>query len=245
MKTMMIEDYDDVHLPKYLIRIFNNKRYMLQFIATGQLYMNTLEFFRNMEEGFQGDHKEGKLIDESMHATLEVSSISDFRNPDIVLEDVECTINGYVYCFFAAGENDINVSEGKLYYNPKDPLNLKDAVLQYKKEDETQDIYIVVLDAKKAIQAIEQQFKTIEFVGYQGFVEYVQEESLPPRRIIEIISNRPWSIAFIKSQRYEYQKEWRVFIDTKPLDNHAELYIKNMDKIVLGAGCIPATEILK
>lgn len=89
----------DGRLPKYLIRIFNDKRCMQEFVATGQLYLNTLEFFRNMEEGFQGDHKEGKLIDKAMHVTLAISSKNDFANPDVVLKDVEWLTNGYVYCF--------------------------------------------------------------------------------------------------------------------------------------------------
>ncbi len=87
-----------------------------------------------MEEGFQGDHKEGKLIDKSMHATLEISSTNDFSNPDIVLTDVEWLTNGYVYCFFAAEENELIVSEGKIYYDQTTSLNLKNAVLQYRKE---------------------------------------------------------------------------------------------------------------
>lgn len=241
---MIIDNHNNTGLPKYLIRIFNDKRYMQKFVATGQLYMNTLEFFRNMEEGFQGDHKEGKLIDKAMHATLEISSTNDFSNPDIVLTDVEWLTNGYVYCFFAAEENELIVSEGKIYYDQTTSLNLKNAVLQYRKENDGRDIYVVVLDAEKMIYEIEKQLKKVKYRGYQGRVEYVENVSLSMRQIFEIMCEKPWSSAFVKPQRYRYQKEWRVFIDAKPLDNHAELYIKNIDKIVLGGGYISATEIL-
>lgn len=216
---------------------------MQKFLATGQLYMNTLEFFRNMEEGFQGDPKEGKLIDKSSHATLEISSKSDFSDPDVVIQDVELLENGYVYCFFAAGENDIKVSEGKLYYNQETPENLKEAVLRYRKENESKDTHIIILDAQKTIQAIEQQLKTIDFAGYQGFVEYVHEEFLPSKRTFEIISKRPWGIAFIKSRKYSYQKEWRLFIHAKPSDNHAEIYLGDMKNLVVGYAHIPPSEL--
>lgn len=41
---MIIDNHNNTGLPKYLIRIFNDKRYMQKFVATGQLYMNTLRF---------------------------------------------------------------------------------------------------------------------------------------------------------------------------------------------------------
>lgn len=238
---MIIYNHDDAGLPKYLIRLFNNKRYMQKFVATGQLYMNTLEFFRNMEEGFQGDHKEGKLIDKSMHATLEISSTNDFSNPDIVLTDVEWLVNGYVYCFYAAEEDEPIVSEGKIYYNQATSLNLKNAVLQYRKENDGRDIYVVVLDAEKMIPEIEKQLKTVELPGYQGRVEYMENAALSTRQMFEIMSEKPWVSAFVKPQRYQYQKEWRVFIHAKPLADHAELYLTNVGKFIRSYEHIPCS----
>lgn len=242
---MIIKSHAGDHLPKYLIRLFKGKSHMQQFVASGKVYMNTLEFFRNMEEGFQGDHKEGKLIDKSMHVTLAVSSKNDFSNPDVILKDVEWLTNGYVYCFFAAQENDIAISDGKLYYNQETPLNLKQAILQYRKENEGHDTHVVILDGPKTIQEIERQLGTVEFGGYQGYVAYVESGSVSSQQIYKIMSERPWESAFVKPKRYQYQKEWRVFIDTKPSADHAELYMKDMKKLVVGYFNIPAAQKLE
>lgn len=244
-KSMIIDDRNSTGLPKYLIRIFNDKTYMQKFVATGQLYMNTLEFFRNMEEGFQGDHREGKLIGKEMHASLAISSTNDFSNPDVVFQDVEWIINGYIYCFFAAEENDIMISKGKLYFNQATPLNLKEAILQYKKEKKGQDIHIILLDAQKTIQEIEKQLGTTGFQGYQGRVKYVDNAFISSQHILEIMSGQPWNSAFIKPQQYQYQKEWRVFIDVKPLADHAEIYLQDMKKLVVGYFNIPSSQELE
>ena len=147
--------------------------------------------------------------------------------------------------FFAAQENDIVISDGKLYYNQQTPQNLKQAVLRYRKENEGHDTHVVILDGPKTIQEIERQLETVEFGGYQGYVAYIENHSISSQRIYEIMSERPWTSAFVKPKRYQYQKEWRIFIDAKPTADHAELYLKDMKKLVVGYINIPASQELE
>lgn len=232
----------DDTMPKYLIRLFNRKEYFQKFVTVGQMYMNTLEFFRKQEEGFQGDPHEGKLIDRSEHAKLMFSTRNDFEHPDFVLADVEMVTNGYVYCFFAANENDIHVTKQGIYDNPSVNGNLRETITKYRNENSNNDIYIVVLDAKKTIEAIEQQLQSISFPWYQGYVQYVQTSSLSPQQLLNV-QDKPWTSAFRKPQQYQYQSEWRVFIHTRPLDNHAEVYLKCLSASIVCCGRIePATD---
>lgn len=229
----------DSKMPKYLIRLFNCKEYAQKFVTNGQLYMNTLEFFRKQEEGFQGDHHEGKLIDGSKHAKLMCSARNDFEHPDFVLDDVEMVTNGYVYCFFAANENDIHVTKQAIYDNPSVNENLRETITKYQNENLNNDIYIVVLDAKKTIEAIEHQLQNdISSPWYQGYVQYVQPNVLSSKQLLDVLDNKPWVAAFRKPQQYQYQSEWRVFIHAQPLANHAEVYLKGLSKSIVCCGRI-------
>lgn len=228
----------DSKMPKYLIRLFNCKAYAQKFVTVGQMYMNTLEFFRKQEEGFQGDHHEGKLIDSSEHAELMFSTRNDFEHPDFVLADVEMVTNGYVYCFFAANENDIHVTKQGIYDNPSVNGNLREATTKDRNENPNNDIYIVVLDAKKTIEAIEQQLQCISFPWYQGYVQYEQTSSLSSQQLLDALNGKPWAAAFRKPQRYQYQSEWRVFIHAQPSASHAEVYLKGLSESIVCCGRI-------
>lgn len=219
--------------PKYFVRLFDNKDFAMQ-CAAGKIYMNTLEYFRSIEPGFQGDPLEGKVLGKALHAELRVGSTGDFSSPDLVIKDVEMEGNGYVYCFYAAGDAELKIVERVPYYCQSIHPNLNDTILEYKKShDKT---YCIIFDAQKVISKIEKELNKEQFKSYQGFVDYVPDAELSRKRVEAFMQGSPWAMPFIKDEKYSYQKEWRVFIHVKPTEDASWLWLQNPSEHVLFFG---------
>lgn len=219
--------------PKYFVRLFDNEDFAMQ-CATGKIYMNTLEYFRSIEPGFQGDPLEGKVLGKALHAELMVSSTDDFSKPDIVLKDVQISGNGYVYCFYAAEEDELKIVDHEAFYRKSIHPNLNDTILEYKKShDKT---YCIIFDAQKVISKIQTKLNKEKFKSYQGFVEYVPNVELSQARVEAHMKGDPWAMPFIKDEKYSYQKEWRVFIHVNPTEKAAWFWLENPSEYVLFFG---------
>lgn len=224
---------DNKPYPKYFIRLFSEENYWKECIA-GKIYMNTLSYFRDLEAGFQGDPLEGKVLDKSTHSQLMISSNGDFSNPDCVIDDVEIKVNGYLYCFYAADEDELLIKSNSLYCNNFLHPNLRDAILKYKKEHGK--AYYIVFDAHKVIHKAKKELLKINFPSYQGFVDYVSDAAVSLKRIEAFLKQDPWSKAFVKDEKYAYQKEWRIFIDATPAEKFAYFLISDPSEHILAIG---------
>lgn len=216
--------------PKYLVRLFEKEDFAMQ-CAKGKIRMNTLENFRKMEPGFQGDPLEGKVLGKSLHAELLIGLTNDFSDPNVVIKDVQIIGNGYIYCFYAADDDELKVVDRVPYYCESVYPNISDAISRYKNSHK--EAYCIIFDAPKIISKIQAALNKAQFKSYQGFVDYVPNVELSQKRVESFMKGDPWAMPFIKDAMYSYQKEWRVFINENPTAEAKWIWLDNLSECIV------------
>lgn len=229
----LIKQYEDY----YLIKCYAKKEYRTDF-NKGIIYLNNLSFFHNVENAFQQD-KEGEIFHQVKNSIgtfyifdqIEGSEVSKLVKSGKALEeikplkkqsnklgnfkDLRLSIAGYITCFYLipkrclklSGKN-IDISPINEYYNFFYFLN------SYAKEQGY--AFVCIYDAPKLIKKICDAFNDNNKYDFTyGSVTYQN---------VDVPTKAKWfkdgqfeKIAFTKSLKFKYQKEFRLFVSPKDL----------------------------
>lgn len=229
----------------YLMRCYGEESYRNSFNNGELLYLNTLEFYVNLENEFQRDnegivfqqppHSSGHLYGFKSNMDEELLEKGVFQivngkkqiNPDLSGEQIEAIfsecaglildtescklqIQGYLLCFYLIPKWCVQFKENEFVFNEDDDIrdDFNHFLHEYaKKQGYTQ---VCVYDAEKFLK-IFSQFS--EQKGYQLAYGPVKYEDVSELEKIESFKNgKLEDIVFKKPKRFEYQKEFRLYI---------------------------------
>ena len=167
-----------------------DEKYMSKLLEDGEVYMNTVKYFREHEQnGNRGDKYEGTSLIEK-DAKLEISigndRIASSNNSEIKLRYGKD--NGNIFCLTSVFEQDLE-------RNVKVNLNLSDELLDFGNRA------ILIYNPKKFINRVVNELKNLKVKYKILHVKYLDINDY----------SGTYSI-FRKPAKYSFQKETRIFL---------------------------------
>lgn len=198
----------------FLAKVFRKAKHAEDFL-NGQMYSNSLAYFKKIEDGgVRGDkdegaimlHREGLIIE--LTATNRATGVADtirmsgdeLTSPLVIHPERFDHIN--VFCMYAGHTGDIkSVSE-------QNALKLKKQIEIPGDCAQLGDFAVVITNVREFLGRVRAGAKRLGYSVCSGLVRYYNPQvgSPPTKSEIEAI--------FTKRNEYEYQKEFRIAIDT-------------------------------
>lgn len=168
---------------------FGSKENMEDLLYNGTIYMNTVQYFRDIEDhNLRGDDYEGasKIIN-SLPGTFKILGIDrEFEYKKVHLKKSYETILGNIYCLYCVSSHG--------FPNPFD-FKIDQRIAEFG------SYCLMVKDNRYFLDAIEKELKKNNCEFEHSFIEYYDKN----------IVNKKLSL-FEKSNEYEYQKEFRIYV---------------------------------
>ncbi len=197
--------------------------------------MNTLSYFRNLEEGFQGDHKDGALrFDEPGAQLLWTTDVKFTQSQSIPITGM--VADGLIYCFFTAMRGQLLIENGTLAWE-NESTALFSAIKEYYRENGK--AFILVLDYNFFIPKLQAVLSEEPYRKFEPLVDMVSYDPISQMDRVEgFLRNNLRKMAFVKNNRYKYQQEMRVFIHARPTGSHphADIYLGDLRPCLVFGG---------
>ena len=213
----------------YLVKCFGQKKYRDDFNC-GTLYLNSTAYYWSLENTFQQD-QEGMIFSQSGEGYL-IQGDSSFERiikcanslPEIIekmgdhgvilakTSDCSIRINGFICCFYLLPKQEVIVEKDFVRFKSKETYN---DFLHFTSKylEGGSNLYGSIFVAARLCMTVK---KELEARGYQvafGDVEYNDLDYT--ERIACFNSGAIDKIIFTKPKRYQYQKEFRIFVSSK------------------------------
>ena len=208
----------------FLAKVFSEPQHADDLIK-GKLYANTLRYFRNIEgDPTRGDPEEGAIMPQLEDLAFELTSTNpttgevdkititkdDLAAPPAIRPRWFEHIN--LFCMYAARTGQFTtVSE----------QNITDFQKQLEMPEDCQQFgnhAVLIKNPRKFIRRIHLSGEKKGYKVHSGLVQYYDPEiGTPP-------IHSPIQTLFLKRRMYEYQKEWRIAIDTGTTENRRIIF---------------------
>ena len=185
---------------EYTIKVllkFGSEKNILDLFENGTIYMNTIEYFRKVEDGeLRGDKYEGvSRIINSLPGTLKIQGIDrEFKYEKAHVREAHKEVIGNIYSLYAISS--------KGFPNPLD-FKLDERNLRFGTH------CVLIKDLPYFFDKIEAELKKSNYKFDHGLVDYYDKDEV----------NREITL-FEKPLEFEYQKEFRFYVEDygmKPL----------------------------
>ena len=218
---MKFKNYSDY----YFLRCNSLNKYREELNNGEKLYMNHCRYFHEKKDEFQQDiegqvYKQnpgtvGYLLEAdksiAVEKIIEQVRKKEFDDIKVICEttDVEIQIEGYLFCLTIIPKKYICFQDNKIIFNKqfnisKDFWNL---LYQYSKEDGY--AYCSLYDAETYIDIFCEEMTQR---GYSVNYDEVSYEMLDEEKRIRYAQNDLRKIIFTKDLKFEYQNEFRFFV---------------------------------
>ena len=178
----------------FLAKVFSEPQHAGDLIR-GKLYANTLRYFRNIEgDSTRGDPEEGAIMPQLEDLAIELTSTNTTTG------EVDKITN--LFCMYAARTGQFTtVSEQNIAGFQKQLEMPKDC-------QEFGSHAVLIKNPSEFIRRVNLAAEKKEYKVHSGLVQcYDRDIGTPP-------IHSPIQTLFLKRKIYEYQKEWRLAIDT-------------------------------
>lgn len=198
----------------FLAKLFSEPQHADDFIR-GKLYANTLRYFRNIEgDSTRGDPEEGAIMPQLEGLAIELTSTNpttggvdkititkdDLAAPPVIRPRWFERIN--LFCMYAARTGQFTTVSEK---------NIADFQKQLEMPEDCQEFgshAVLIKNTSEFIRRVSLAAENKEFKIHSGLVQYYDPDiGTPP-------IHSPIQTLFLKRRMYEFQKEWRLAIDT-------------------------------
>ena len=198
----------------FLAKVFSEPQHADDLIK-GKLYANTLRYFRNIEgDATRGDPEEGAIMPRLEGLAIELTSTNSLTG-----EVDKITITGddlaappsirprwfehlNLFCMYGA-------LTGK--FTTISETNITDFQKQLEMPQDCEQFgshAVLIRNTREFIRRVNVAAEKTEYKIYYGLVQYYDPDiGTPP-------IHSPIQTLFLKRKMYEYQKEWRLAIDT-------------------------------
>ena len=173
---------------------FGGERNIADLYINGTVFLNTIQYFRNIEDGeLRGDKYEGvSEIINSLPGTFKIKeSEQEFRYEKVHLRKSFKEILGNIYSLYAISN--------KGFQNYQD-FKINERVNEF-------GSHCLLIDPKSFIDQMEKTFNKLGYSYSHGFVDYYDKE-----KICREIS------LFEKPFEFEYQKEFRFYVENEKIE---------------------------
>lgn len=211
---------------EWCIFIKFGKKEHLEMLQKGQIYMNTLDFYRKHESA-KGDEVVGDASEAILAVELENVKIIDNETNEIVLEIPisKAKIDpGYsrfpVFCLFRFDKrNEISCDENN-------------AILEFTEEQKNKlvefgEYALVIKDTDEFDKRLEEALSKENLDFAKGTIEYRNPNN---EDVLERFAEGGPEVAFMKREKYDYQSEYRYMIK-KEVENPLKLKIEDISDI--------------
>ncbi|MGN9169482.1 hypothetical protein ACTNAS_15820 [Paenibacillus polymyxa] len=226
----------------FLIK-FGQKEH-LESLQKGNLYLNNLDYFiqmekRNNKKG-RGDKSEASLIltDVALkfinHDSNELSFTLDSAKTSLRMDEV---LAKPVFCMMWIGIEDFEVIK-----EDEDEVEAKlsfDAEQQKEMVSEFGD-YALVIDAGRFMEALETTLNQMKLRFATGKVDYINYSTNKNEHLLELMEN-DLAVYFKKDHSLSYQKEFRAVILNKDIEEPLTINIGDMTSF---SGILPSAPLL-
>ena len=177
------------HTIKVLLKL-GSKENILDLFENGTIYMNTIEYFRKVEDGeLRGDKYEGvSRIINSLPGTFKIKGIDrEFNYIKMHLREAHNEVIGNIYSLYAMSS--------KGFPNPLD--------FEFDKRNLRFGTHcLMIKDLPYFFNKIEKELKKNNYKFHHNFVDYYDKD----------VVNREITL-FEKPLEFEYQKEFRFYVE--------------------------------
>lgn len=210
----------------YFLRCFSCEKYRNDFNTGKKVYINSVQYFHDLEDDFQRDFEGGIFrqppntkafllkakssltVDEAIEHAIN----NKLESGEWVMKtsDFKFFINGYIFCLTIIPKIYLRINEKEIVFNEKH--NISDAfwylLNQYTQQN--QYAYISLYDAETFMEVFYRQMTKKGYSINCGCVDY--ENLTQDERLKYYSENNITKLLFTKDKRFSYQNEYRLFI---------------------------------
>jgi hypothetical protein len=183
-----------MHIIKTFLK-FGSQKNILDLFENGTIYMNPIEYFRTIEDNkLRGDKYEGTLkIINSLPGTFRIPNAEkEISYKKIHLTESYEVVLGNLYCLYCVSS-----------YGFQNPFGFK--------IDERNMRFgthcLMIKDNGYFLDSIERELKKNGYKYYHGFVKYYDKNEISKDLTL-----------FDKPNEFEYQKEFRFYVDNEKVE---------------------------
>lgn len=227
---------DQPALKDYLFfRCFSKKHHLEDFLSGKCLRMGSAESYWKMENGFQGDPFDCAVVSQSEDIKWSMWIGDDFPRAKICdASKFSIGIQAYLYCMFAVPKAFFSVKDGALYIHEESPYH--DDFFRFLDEyvKSKGHAFVCAFDAASFMARISKRLQEKGLPYTFGFVTYADRTI--EERMSRFINKEIEDIVFTKQKLYEYQREYRVVVNSRTDVDHFDIDGVYMDGIVFLSG---------
>lgn len=215
----------------YFIRCTPVQKYRDEFNNGKLMYINSVQFFHDLENEFQQD-LEGVIYRQEPNTTAYLLKAKSELTVDEAIDkvinncleddewitktsDFKIYINGYILCLTIVPKSYINFSDKVIKFNSEYNIapNFWYLLNQYAN---SKYLYLSVYDAESFMNIFYSEMINKGFSVNYGLVDY---KTLTMEERIKCSRSDIGKLIFTKDEKYSYQNEFRFFIRQKDNDN--------------------------
>ncbi len=207
----------------------------LESLKNGNLYMNNFNYFIKREDIDQkkgvGDKFEVAHVITNMTATM-----YDDEKDEIAIGHVEVMtlrstsdLKKPIFCLTAITADDLEIVEEtddklktKLVFTEEEIIRIKEDFGEH----------VLIISPGNMLQQLEVSCEASDIVAVKGMVNYVDYNVNEKSRTDSFANHRP-DFYFWKNKELRYQKEYRIVLLNRDVDNHFEMNIGKLEDAVL------------
>lgn len=225
----------------FLAKVFQYAKYADDFVE-GKLYANRLAYFKKLEDsGVRGDQDEGAIMPQSDDLTIDLTATNqstgetsnirtsgnELADPLVMRPEWFDHIN--VFCMYAGHTGDLETVSEKNVAAFKKQLEIPEECEQLGK------YAVIIKNTSEFFRRVKEGAKRKGYGFRRGLVNYYDAKLGSPA------TREPLDTIFTKRKEFEYQKEYRLTINTGTLGcNPITLDIGKIDDIAV---CMDSGEI--
>lgn len=210
----------------YFMRCFSKEQYRNEFNTGKKLYINSLQYFHDLDDEFQQDfeglifkqppNSKGYLIkakaDLTVNEAIDKALNNKLQDGEWIIptSDFKFYINGYIFCLTLIPKCYLQIREREIVFNNHYDISnaFYHLLNQYTKG--TKSTYISLYDAQSFMEIFYPQMTSKGYSVSYGSVDY---EDLSPEQRRQYYSElRIDKLVFTKEKKYDYQNEFRFFL---------------------------------
>lgn len=213
-----------------LIR-FSRKSYNDDLLINKQMYMNNLEFFRDLEKDGQGDDLENCGYNGAY--TLYIQDKSTLKWEKLVdhsQDNSPINVNNgiRIFCFFFIDENELGGTHGSDIIDYR--ISWK-TIESFWTDDEDMEM-LIFPDTHSLIYQFTTAVKAQGFLCSYGCVLYDQENTTINPKFLDFNKTNPFALAFHKRRIYSDQHEYRFALQiSKEQKDACVLELPHFDEV--------------
>lgn len=227
----------------YFMHCFSCEEYRDDFNTGKKAYINSVQFFHDLEDKFQQDFEGGVfrqppnttgfLIKANANLTADEAIDNAINNHldegewIIKTADFKFYINGYIFCLTIIPKLYLEIREKEIVFNEKHNISAAFWYLLNQYTKQSQYTYISLYDAESFMDAFYRQMTEKGYSLNYGCVDY---ENLSQEQRLKYYSEKNISkLLFTKDKRFDYQNEFRIFLQKTGMNQQAHIEETGID----------------